>query len=244
MKIITLDLETSPHMGFHFGLFNQNFSLGQIEEWTRVICFAAKWYDSDEVLFYSDFHDGHGNMVQEAYDLLDQADVLVTYNGASFDVKHLNREFLLLEKAPPAAYQHIDLYQVNKRQFRFGSTKLDHLAQELGVGQKVKHEGFGLWLACLNGDIDAWNRMREYNKEDVRITENAFTKLRPWIPNAPNVNLYDETEHLCPRCGSEDLERRGFRYTGIAKYQRFQCRDCKGWSSSGKAEQISELRSA
>lgn len=80
MKILTLDIETSPHLGFHFGLFNQNFSLQQIEEWTRMICFAAKWHHSDEVMFYSDFHNGHKNSVKAAYDLVDEADVLVTYN--------------------------------------------------------------------------------------------------------------------------------------------------------------------
>lgn len=243
MKILTLDIETSPHKGFHFGLFNQNFSLGQIEQWTEVLCFASKWYGNPEVEFYSNFHNGHDYMVNQAHRLLSEADVLVTYNGKSFDAKHLNREFELARLGPPAPYQHVDLYLVNKSQFRFGSTKLDHFAQELGIGEKKHTGGFQLWIDCMNGDISAWSRMREYNMQDVVLTEQVFDRIRPWIPNAPNVNLYEGTSHLCPRCGSEDLERRGFRYTSIAKYQRLRCRDCLGWSTSGKAEQVSELRS-
>jgi DNA polymerase elongation subunit (family B) len=235
MKILTLDIETSPHKGFHFGLFNQNFSLQQVEEWTRVLAFAAKWYDEPDVLFYSDFHDGHDQMVKNAFGLLEEADVLVTYNGDGFDLPHLNREFELAELGEPAPYQSVDLWKVNKKKFKFGSTKLDHLAQQLGIGQKVKHAGFQLWIDCLNGDINAWNKMREYNKEDVVITEKAFTRLKSWVPNLPHAGLYNEVEFSC-RCGSTDLEKRGFHYTQISKFQRYKCRTCGRWSKSSKAE--------
>jgi hypothetical protein len=235
MKILTLDIETSPHLGFHFGLFNQNFSLQQIEEWTRMICFAAKWHGNDEVMFYSDFHNGHRNSVLAAYELVNEADVLVTYNGDSFDNKHLNREFLLQELTPPAPYQSVDLYRVNKSRFRFGSTKLDHFGEQLGVGQKVKHAGFQLWIDCLNGDIDAWDKMREYNCEDVVLTEKAFDRIEPWIMNMPHKGLYDEVEFSC-RCGSVNLQKRGFHYTMIGKYQRYRCNDCGRWLNSSKAE--------
>lgn len=235
MKILTLDIETSPHLGFFFGLFNQNFSLAQVEEWTRVICFAAKWYGDDEVLFFSDFHDGHEAMVQAAFDLLSEADVVVTYNGDGFDLKHLNREFLLLKLGEPAPYQSVDLWKVNKAKFKFGSTKLDHLAQQLGIGQKIKHAGFQLWIDVLNGLIEAWTKMREYNKEDVVLTEKAFDDLKGWIPNLPHAGLYEEVEFSC-RCGSTNLEKRGFHYTQIGKYQRYKCNDCGRWPKSSKAE--------
>lgn len=235
MKILTLDIETSPHLGFHFGLFNQNFSLQQIEEWTRMICFAAKWRHEEEVMFYSDFHNGHSNSVKAAYELVNEADVLVTYNGDSFDNKHLNREFLLQGYGPPAPYQSVDLYRVNKSKFRFGSNKLDHLTQQLGVGEKVKHAGFQLWIDCMNGNIDAWDKMREYNCEDVVILEKAFDRLQPWIMNMPHAGLYNEVEFSC-RCGSTNLQKRGFHYTQISKFQRYRCNDCGRWLSESKAD--------
>lgn len=235
MKILTLDIETSPHRGFHFGMFNQNFSLQQIEEWTRMICFAAKWLHEDGVLFFSDFHDGHRNSVLAAHDLVSEADVLVTYNGDSFDLKHMNREFLLQELPPPAPYQSVDLYKVNKTRFRFGSTKLDHFGEQLQIGQKMKHAGFQLWIDCMNGDIDAWDRMRQYNCEDVRLTEKVFKRIEPWIMNMPHKGLYDEIEFSC-RCGSTNLQKRGFHYTQIGKYQRYRCNDCGRWLNSSKAE--------
>lgn len=241
MKILTMDIETSPHLGFFFGLFNQNFSLQQIEEFTKVICFAAKWYGEDEVLFFSDFHNGHANSMRAAYDLFDEADVLVTYNGDGFDIKHMKREFLLQGFTPFSPIQSVDLYKVNKSQFRFGSTKLDHLSQQLGIGQKVKHAGFQLWIDCLNGDIDAWDKMREYNMEDVRLTEVAFDKVKSWIPNLPHEGLYLDKPFSC-RCGSENLQKRGFHYTTLGKYQRYRCNDCDRWLHSSKSELRVEVR--
>ena len=43
MKILILDIETSPHTGFHWGLFQQNISIGQLIESSSVLCWAAKW---------------------------------------------------------------------------------------------------------------------------------------------------------------------------------------------------------
>lgn len=242
MKLLTIDIETSPHLGFFFGLFNQNFSINQVQEWTRVLCFAAKWYDQKDTMFFSDFHDGHEAMIQQAYNLLSEADAVVHFNGDSFDIPHLNREFALLDLGKPASYTSIDLYKVAKKNFRFGSNKLDHIAQQLGIGQKVKHAGFQLWIDVLNGKIKAWNEMREYNKQDVVITEGVYDKLYQWIPNVPNMNLYNETTVLTCRCGSENVEKRGFGYTQIAKYQKFKCRDCGRWNQSGKATFITDLR--
>ena len=59
LKLLTLDLETSPNIGHIWSLWKQNVSLNQLVQSGSVISFAAKWHDSKKVLFYSDFHDGH-----------------------------------------------------------------------------------------------------------------------------------------------------------------------------------------
>ncbi len=50
MKILILDLETSPHKGFHFGLFQQNISISQLIESSTVLCWAAKWLDDKKYI--------------------------------------------------------------------------------------------------------------------------------------------------------------------------------------------------
>jgi hypothetical protein len=242
MKELVLDIETSPNIGDIWGLFNQNVSLSQLRESTRMICFAAKWRGEDEVMFWSEFHHGPEEMVAAAYSLLDEADVAVHFNGTSFDIKHMKREILLGIGVPPSPFQEVDLLRVVKSNFRFASNKLDHVASQLGLGHKQSHEGHSLWVKCMAGDTQAWSNMRAYNKQDVILTEQLYDKLAPWISSPPNRNLYDATEGNCPACGSEALQRRGFTYTAVSKFQRFRCMDCGSWSKSGKSEARTELR--
>jgi DNA polymerase elongation subunit (family B) len=229
-KILTLDIETSPNMGYFWGLFKQTISLKQLLETTQVISFAAKWHDSDEVIFYSDFHHGHMTMLRAIHKLLSKADIVVHFNGRAFDLPHLNREFLLTGLGAPAPYQDVDLYLIAKKTFRFASNKLDHISEQLGLGNKVEHEGFGLWVKCLEGDPDAWERMKVYNMHDVVLTEQVYDDFLPWIFAHPHWGLYTDETHVCARCGSNKLQRRGYARTSVGKYPRFQCKNCGGWS--------------
>lgn len=229
-RILTIDIETAPSIVYSFDRWNVNIGLSQVVEDGRVICFAAKWLDSDEVMFWSEHHDGHEAMVRAAWDLLDQADAVITYNGAKFDVPHLNREFMLAGLGRPAPHKDIDLLKVVKSKSKWESNKLDNIASRLGLGQKIKHEGFELWKLCLAGDSDAWSRMRSYNEQDVVLTEELYRRLLPWITNHPSTGLYTAGERDCPYCGSEDIVRRGFYETKTSRFQRFRCRDCGGWS--------------
>ncbi len=54
MKILTIDIETSPNLAHVWGLWNQNVGLPQLLEPTQMISFAAKWYETKSVQFYSD----------------------------------------------------------------------------------------------------------------------------------------------------------------------------------------------
>lgn len=242
MKILTLDIETSPNVADIWGMFNQNVSLSQLRETSRVISFASKWLDNPEVEFYSEFHDGSEEMVKQAHRLLDETDAVIHFNGTSFDIKNLQKMFVLGGMNPPSPFQQIDLLRVVKKKFRFTSNKLDHVASQLGLGNKESHSGHTLWVQCMAGDIRAWDKMRTYNKQDVVLTEELYKKLLPWIDNHPNINLYNGTEDGCPVCGGSNLQKRGFAYTSISKFQRFLCTDCGRWSKSGTAEGRTDLR--
>lgn len=238
-KILTLDIETSPALAYVWRLWKENIPLQRLVETGEVICFAAKWYDEDDVVFRSTYHDGKSAMVQAAHDLLDEADFVVTYNGKKFDIPHLNREILLDGFTPPAPYSQIDLYQVVKKTFMFTSNKLDHVSEQLKIGNKVEHAGFQLWVDCMANDNDAWSQMKEYNMHDVVLTEQLYTKLRPWISGHPHFSLYAEgTSRLsCPSCGSENLQSRGKARTAMSTYNRYQCQDCGKWTRGNSREQ-------
>lgn len=241
MRVLSLDIETSPNIAYTWGLWQQDVGTHKLIEPSRMICFAAKWMDGKRVHFFSEYHHSHEEMVAAAWHLVDEADVVMHFNGRSFDMKHLNREFLLAGLGPPSPYQEIDLLLTAKRAFKFQSNKLDYLASQLGLPGKG-HSNFQLWVDCLAGSKKAWKQMREYNVQDVLMLEDLYERLLPWISNHPNRNLFDGNG--CPRCGSSRLVRRGYRHTQVSTFQRYRCADCGGWSSSTKRESGTTLKTA
>ncbi len=250
MRVLLIDIETSPNLAHVWRIWQENVGLEQLLVPTEMMCFAAKWYGEREVFFASQYAGGkYGeidsqlNMVQLAHELLDEADAVVHYNGRKFDIPHLNREFLLQGLTPPSPFKQIDLLKVAQKQFNFPSNKLAYVTKALGLKGKVKHEGHSLWVKCMAGDPAAWKRMERYNRRDVTELEPLFNILRPWAPSLPNFNLYgDDEQHVCPKCGSAKLTKQGFSYTQVSKFQQWRCSDCGGWSRSAKRELGSDLR--
>lgn len=248
MKILILDIETAPNLAYVWSLWDQNVSLDQLVDVGNVICFAAKWHGEKDIQFYSDFHDGHDKMVLKAHELLSEADAIVHYNGKTFDIKHLNREFVLAGLAPPAPHKDIDLYSVVKSRFRFSSNKLQHIATQLGIGSKTETGGFKTWIRCMEGDEKAWAAMRKYNIGDVKLTEEVYDRLLPWIKAHPSVSLYDGYSAeipACPNCGSTHLQKRGFYRTKVSTYQQYQCQNkgCGAWSRHGTRDDAVKIQS-
>lgn len=231
LRVLALDIETRPSLAYVWGLWDQNINLDALVESGDMICWAAKWLGEKKVEFRSVHHDGRKKMVKDAWKLLDEADVVMHFNGARFDIPHLNREFVESGLKPPAPYKQIDLLQTVKRKFRFPSNKLAYVSEALGLAGKEKHEGYQLWLKCMAGDDRAWGRMRRYNIQDVRLLEELYEILMPWVSNHPSVGALTGSD-VCPRCGSADLVGRGYAFLRTGRYRRFQCKACKGWTRS------------
>jgi hypothetical protein len=239
IEILAWDLENSPISGYVWGLFDQNIGLNQIISVTEVICFGARWIDGKNkgkrVVIKSGFRDGKQVMLDTLWSLLDQADAVVSWNGASFDTKHAQREFIQAGMRPPSPYKEIDLMRVVKNKFRAPSNKLDYWADLLLGHRKVDTGGFQLWKGCMDGNEKAWRTMYRYQKQDVDLLVDLYEILLPWITNHPNRALIDGLGIACIACGSVNLQKRGYSVTGVCKYQRYQCQDCGKWLKDGKS---------
>jgi hypothetical protein len=244
MRILLLDIETRPAELLGWGLRDQTFSLAQLRHPGGMICFGAQWYGQKNTMFFSEYQEGgHRAMCEAAFELMSEADAIVHFNGTSFDIKHLYWEFQQYKLGVPAPHIDIDLCKTTRQRFRPISGKLQHIVDRLNIGHKVSHSGFPLWVGWLDGDEKSIKLMEKYCKQDVKLLVPLYEALRPWIHNHPNVALHDDLEGLrCNKCGSDDLEKRGFSYTPTAKRQRFQCRNCGGWLTSGKAVSRVDLR--
>lgn len=232
----------TPIKSYTWSLWPNSIPIQMVIENPRVLCFGARWVGSNKVIFRSEHHDGRDTMLAELHTLIDQADALLSWNGRSFDTRHAMREFVEAGMTPPSTPKEIDLMRVAKARFKFPSNKLDFVAKTLGVGEKTQHTGFQLWIDCMAGDDKAWNLMRKYQKQDVNLLIDLYEKMRPWIPNHPNVAVHDDLPDGCPTCGSQNLQRRGPHVTAAGKFQRFQCQDCSAWSHSARRLTTTDLR--
>lgn len=232
MKVLCLDIETSPMNAWVWGSWQQNVYIDQIEDPQRVMCFSAKWLGGKNQ-FYSEWQHGHDDMVDAAYELLNQADAVLHFYGSKFDIPHLNTEFLLADKGPPSPYKQIDLKLAVAKTFKFPSNKLQYVSTLLGLEGKDKME-FQDWLDVMSGKVKAQKKMEKYNRQDVDLLEELYARMLPWLPQLPHRNLYGDTG--CPFCASQDVVRDGFYYTALSKFKRFNCRGCGAWLRTSKRE--------
>ena len=232
MKILTLDIETSPNLVYAWGLFNQFINIDFIVRPTYVMSWAAKWVGKKKV-YYKNCNDA--GFLDDIWELIDTADAVVHYNGTAFDMKHLNREFVEAGMNPPLMPKNIDLLRTVKERFKFPSNKLQYVSRIVLKEEKLDHDGLQVWLGCMEDDPKWWNVMKKYNKQDVVLTEKLYLKIRGWIKGHPNHGLYieDQDEPVCRACGSHHVYSRGWQPLNVQSYMRYRCENC-GWQGRGR----------
>jgi RNase_H superfamily len=233
-KILLFDLETTPLKAWIWDRYETDAIA--VEQESYLLCYAAKWLDGR--MMTASLPNYRGNkeaLVKSLWRLLDEADIVVAHNGDQFDIRKSNAFFSHYSLPPPSPYKTVDTLKVARKYHKFSSNKLDDLGEYLGYGKKIKTD-FSLWQGCMDGDTKSWEKMIQYNKRDVVLLERIFLHFRPWIKNI-NVAIHSDSP-VCPKCGSSNLMSRGFAFNVSTKYQRYQCRDCRGWSRSNKNLQI------
>lgn len=236
-RVLIFDIETAPILGYVWRIWDQSLSLGQIKTDWHVLSWSAKWLDDPKVMYMdqrsSKNLEDDKKILWEIWKLLDEADIVITQNGISFDVKKLKARFIYHGFQPPSSFKHIDTLKLAKKHFGFTSNKLEYLAKFLKTKTKKltkrKFDGFELWKACLANNTQAWEEMEQYNKQDVLALEQVYYKMIPW-DSSINFNLYHDGEHNVCKCGNDKFEKRGFAYTTAGKYQRLRCTKCGAWT--------------
>ena len=247
-RVLIIDIETAPKMAYVWRFFKENISPKQVVEHGHIMSFAAKWLGEDGITYVENRKENDKKIVSAMLNLVDEADIVVAHNGGRFDLPQIMGRALVHGLAPPSPYKIVDTLTVARKEFGFPSNSLEYLAKILGCKEKGSHKkfpGFELWLACLRGEEEAWQEMREYNIQDVDTLEEIYVKMLPWMRHHPNIAVYADTEEtICPKCGSNHIHWRGFSYTGVGKYRRFQCQSCHGWGRSRYTENTIEVRKA
>ena len=251
IRVLEFDIETAPNLAYLWGFFNQNVAVNQIVEVGYTLCWAARWEGDSEVLFAGVHTHSMQDMLQQMWDLLDEADVVIHYNGKKFDVPTLNKEFVKHGMPPPSPYQQIDLFHVVRREFRFERNGMDFVCEQLGIPGKIQHKGMELWDECMDTlkfqekGIEmpeyvekAWRLMKRYNVQDVKMLRHLYKRLLPWIKNHPNRALWmpPSDKPKCPNCGSTKLRFKSYKQSLTLTYKQYQCKNCGSYPRERYAE--------
>lgn len=236
-RILVLDIETAPINAFVWAAWKQNVNSQQIISDWFMLTWAAKWLFEDTV--YSGAvtpkearQQNDKRIVASLWHLLNEADIVIAHNGVDFDIPKINTRFLKHGFLPPSPYVVIDTLKHVRKQFAITHNKLDYVNQFLNLPRKISHDGFEMWVACYKGDKEALDKMLDYNVGDVRILEDTYLRIRPWIKPHPNVGLHilDETQSRCPSCGSNHLKEDGRYHTNANVYAAIRCENCGSMS--------------
>lgn len=250
LNVVLFDIETAPMTVYAWGRRDVNIALNQVKKDWHLLAFAAKKLGApaSSVVYHDQSKEKEISndkaLLEKIWNILDEADVVITHNGRKFDSRKLNARFILNEMNPPSPYKHFDTLSVVRNVADFTSSSLEYLTDKLCVKyKKQKHDkypGMALWNACLAGDKNVWKEMKRYNIYDVLSLEEFYMKIRAWAPkNSPSMYLPFNTKDVdgCKRCGSGHMQSRGFHYYVNSKTRRFQCMDCMTWLE-GKKEKL------
>lgn len=231
-KILIFDLETSPLISYHWNIWNQNINTDDIIQDWKILCFSAKWLFEDKMMSFkmtkkelSTFDDSR--LAKELWKLLDEADIVIAHNANRFDIKKSNTKFLENRLNLPSSYQTIDTLIHARKKFSITSNRLDFIGEYLNVGRKIETPK-GMWREVMKGNYEMLETMSEYCDGDIRLLEDVYLELRPYIQPHPNVGLFvaDNVE-VCTCCGSDNLDKTGKSYaTTVNTYDLLRCDDC------------------
>lgn len=246
-KILIFDIETSPLTAYVWGRRDVNVTLNQIKKEWSVIAWAAKWLGTSarSIMYYDQRKakdiENDKEILSLLWILLNEADIVITQNGQSFDSRKLNARFILHGMPPPKPYKHLDTYLIAKRVADFTSNKLEYLTEKLCTKYKKlshsKFPGMSLWTECLKGNMKAWDEMKRYNIHDVLATEELYEKLKSWTP--PNMVTLAQSSENCRVCGpGTKMWHKGFEVKKTGRYYRYQCRACFAWTIGAKVKEI------
>jgi len=205
------------------------------------ICFGYKWLGEKQthVVAINDFPEFKKDRTNDKYvvmsarDILEKAPVWVGWYSRKFDIPFINSR-LVYHGRPTvpvrSASQHIDGWYTAKYQMRLHSNRLASVSDFLELRRKTPVTA-KMWNRAKAGYEDGIQYVVDHCKADLKVTEDAYLKIRPLIVNHPNMALIFGKPDVCPRCGIRGhIGHRGQRFAAMHRYDYYFCSACNGWS--------------
>ena len=230
IKRLFFDIETSPMIAYTWRVgWKLNIGTDNIIEDWKVICISYKWEGEDKVQHLTwDENQCDKKMLEDFIKIANTADEMIAHNGDRFDIKKIRTRCIFHRIPMFPNYRTLDTLKKAKSGFNFNSNRLDYIAKFLGVGAKLEHEGFQMWVKCMQGDKQALKEMVEYCDVDIIVLEDVFLVLQNYIKHNAHAGVIGGGHKAeCPNCGSEhtSLLKNNFTAAGTIK-RLMECDTC------------------
>lgn len=229
IKRLFFDIETSPmviyswRIGYKLNIPYENI----IEDW-KIICISYKWEHEDKVRHLKWDNKCDKQLLIDFIKIANTADELIGHNGDRFDIKKIRTRCIYHRIPMFPKYRTLDTLKKARGNFYFDSNRLDYIAKYLGVGAKLKHDGFVMWTECMKGNEKALKDMVKYCDMDVLVLEDVYLALQNYIQLNTHAGTHNGKQKAsCKSCGSEDvgLLKNNFTAAGTIKRQ-LECNVC------------------
>lgn len=224
-KILLIDLET---FGFDFSA-DKGF----------ILCGSYKWIGENKVhtITHKDreaFREKPNDdkeICRRLAEVIEEADLVVTWNGKSFDMRFLQTRMLKhrLGYLPPVPHEDALLTARARLKMR---RSLDNVQKFFGLGHKKTDLNIETWMSAGAGNWKALQYVIHHCEQDVLVLEEAYNLISPMSRVHPSVAIINGEPEGCPFCGKKHLNSRG-KIQALRHYRnRFHCRACGRWSTS------------
>jgi DNA polymerase III epsilon subunit-like protein len=228
IKRLFFDIETSPYKGYFWNAYPKFIPSEMVEEEMKVICISYKWEGSDKIERLTWDNGDDKKMIQDFLKIMKEADEIIAHNGDRYDITVLRTRAIYHRLPMMPKYRTHDTLKKSRSGFKFFSNRLDYIAQFLGVGAKVKHEGFSMWKRCMAGDEKALEDMGTYCDGDIVVLEDVYLVMQNYVINNTHAGTHNgKLRASCPSCGSEDIQlyKNDFTRMGTIK-RKMECNSC------------------
>ena len=212
----------------------------------RTSLVAWSWYDEDEIHAAAEWDKGGRNQfLRKIHRVMEQADIIVTHNGANADEPWLLADFTIPRKGAPGTstfrrlpelppWKTVDTLKTlrSKRYKGIDFKALDAVCQIAGLPGKTDRYDYAAMDAAVAGDRDAQEQLTAYCKGDVAAERFVYDWLRPGMANHPHLFVDGGKGALlvCNRCASEETLATAKRYmANVQSYAMLRCSNCTGY---------------
>jgi hypothetical protein len=250
-RIVTIDLERVPGRTAERDIWDprdaKRWNYWPPEEWVslpRTVCFTAKTMGKrPEFVAEWQRPDPHW-IARRSWEIVDAADLVVTYNGNRADLAWLRTAWLDAGLPEPRPFKSVDLFKLQAR-WALERRSLAYLLERLSMASKEGHYNAAEARAACAGNRAAQKALRGYNMTDVEITEALYLRVRHLLPTVNLGAFYADAEDVnrCPYCGAEGtLKASGWYTASVQSYGLLTCDSCGGHARNNHVKRKTRVR--